>query len=68
MVAVLDQLEANLRDEQRALSEQDYITFKQLLTPIQVRPRPLLHMVAATCHQTVLQCCSSKAPGCMRAE
>jgi hypothetical protein len=39
LLGLLDSLEANLRDEQRALCQQDYITFKQLLTPIQVRMR-----------------------------
>ena len=33
---VLSALEENLRQEQRATCEQEFVTFKHLLTPIQV--------------------------------
>lgn len=32
----MSRLEDNLREEQRAVSEQEYVTFKTLLTPLQV--------------------------------
>lgn len=33
---LIGQLEENLKEEQRAVSEQEYVTFKELLTPMQV--------------------------------
>lgn len=38
---VLTQLEENLKAEQRAVAEQEYVTFKHLLTPLQVSPLTL---------------------------
>ena len=32
---ILSRLENNLKAEQRAVSEQEYVTFKHLLTPLQ---------------------------------
>ena len=36
LLRVLDALDANLRAEQRALAELDFLLFTQLLTPVQV--------------------------------
>lgn len=37
MTRLLDALGANLAAEQRELARQDFVLFRQLLTPIQVR-------------------------------
>ena len=46
---VLSALEDNLRQEQRATCEQEFVTFKHLLTPIQVTLKPALAGALAGC-------------------